>query len=94
MGAAYVPVPADQPASRRDSLVNLSGGRIALTNIVDGWPAGITAVPLSRALTGQELPGPAEMTADELRLRDIHVRVHRPAQGGGNHPCCGHEHHR
>ncbi len=66
LGAVYVPVSATQPELRRARVARLSGARVALTGIADGWSDGLTVVTVPEALTAPGRPRPATVTASEL----------------------------
>ena len=80
IGAAYVPVDADDPEERARAGLRRGQGRRG-----PGRQGKIT-VPARDAEPGT---GPGEAAPGRRRLDHLHLRIHRHAQGRGHHPPLG-----
>ena len=83
-GAAYVPVDPDYPPARVALLVSDCGARLILTDgaAASALPDGVPALATGHSgRVGGTRHGPAAARARQRRLRHLHVRLHRPAQG-------------
>ncbi len=87
-GAAYAPLDPSYPAERLAYLIADSAAPVLLTRraLLGDLPAAGTMICVDEALDGDSGRSGRSGRSPQCRLRDLHLRLDRPPQGGAGRP--------